>query len=564
MLNALPGDDSQIYLGVPVVASRPIHVNRLVDKVQAKLNSWSSKMLSQAGKVTLIKYVVEPMVLYGVAGGAFTCYHCTKAESDDQSFPLGLQWQKENAVASKEHEEQLWVKVLRAKYLSRRTLWTAANGSAGTKLWKALIAMRQILKPNLVWQVGKGDKCHVFGKPWHEFWHRYTTQKSYQRRMLLHELIDNSLNTWRTQELVSCFGFHGALYIACKYPTPPISADKSDRLIFQPAHNGKFSLNTDDQTDKRTLKAIWHSKGMIPRVRLFLWRLFHDSVPTMGTYASKMGRKMQPCQLCDNGDDSGVHALSKCPPSRSYWLASQLGLQSDALPNNPKELLHFFTVALQGDMFVSFANHLWALWKLRCGKIHDGRSFNVFSVLHMASYYDALSSTMTRHSVSAPLSTTDGLEGLDADHEGIQCWVDGSYDQHGQGRWAYVLHDNNSLIIYGADSRKISSPFHGELNAILLALRVIKHEGLKECRFYSDCQLLCRLLNGEALIDDVPWQCFFQVQDAVKVFKANSYICVYCPRRLNVEAHCLANHARKNRIEFQGTTYPLLCVTECN
>ncbi|KAJ4806341.1 RNA-directed DNA polymerase (reverse transcriptase)-related family protein [Rhynchospora pubera] len=609
MLNAVPGDDSQIYLGVPVVASRPAHFNRLVDKVQGKLNSWSAKLLSQAGKVVLIKSVIEPMVLYGIAGGPLPDSTVQKLNQKIRSFFWGcngsrrmqlLSWGvitkpkmkgglglRDISVingaavmkilwrlASKEHEEKLWVRILKAKYLSRRTLWTAAGASGGTKLWKAVIAMRETLKPNLIWQLGRGDKCLVFGEPWFEFWQQYAAQNSQQRKMLVRDLIDGSTNTWRTQDLISCFGFHGALFIACKYPEPPGRTDRSDRLIFKPAHNGKFSFkgavrllmgatDSTDQRDTTILKAIWHSQGLIPRVRLFLWKLFHDSIPTQGTYARKLRRDMPPCQLCDNEEESGVHALFKCPSARTFWLASRLGLQSDALPDDPKHLIQFITSTLHQGMFATFANHMWALWKHRCGVVHEERNFNAFSALRIANSYDALSNVVMRHIGHLPCTASQDSGAASSDKEEVQCWVDGSCDDQGEGGWAFVLFDQNTLKLYGAGSGKISSPFHGELNAVLLAVRAVQLEGIQRCVFHSDCQVLCNLLNGKVDVDAIPWQCFFEAQDAVNIFRDDGFTCVFCPRSVNVQAHCIANYARRNRIDIQGFTFPLPCVTGC-
>ncbi|KAJ4755003.1 hypothetical protein LUZ62_089408 [Rhynchospora pubera] len=610
MLNALPGDDSQVYLGVPVVASRPKDFVGLVDRVQAKLNSWSSKLLSQAGKVALIKAVIEPMVLYGVAGGPLPDSIAHKLNQKIRAFfwgsngtrklqlmswatitrpkmhgGLGLRdvtvingaavmkvlWK----LASKEHEGKLWTKILKAKYLSRKTLWETTHASAGTKLWKAVVAMREVLKPNLVWQLGSGDKCLVFGDPWFEFWQQFTPQSSRQRNMLLRELIDSSSNQWRTRELISCFGFHGAVYIACRFPQPPTGAGAADRLIFKPTQNGKFSFKgavrllmglprVIETRDRIILKAIWHTKGIIPRVRLFLWKLFHDRVPSLGTYASIMRRNIPSCQICDSEEESGMHVLFKCPSARSFWLASYLGLQSDLVPGDPKQLLQFIAGTLQDRMFVGFANHLWALWKHRCGVVHEGKSFNALSALRIANSYDALSGVILSRNLHSTRNELHTDEQMQISREGLHCWVDGSYDGQGWGGWAYLIFEKDTLKMYGAEADYIVSPFHGELNAISSAMKAVQKEGWLNCVFHSDCQVLCNLLNGKADMDVVPWQCFSQALDLVRTFKELNLTCVFCPRNLNIEAHCIASYARVNRTDLRGFTFPLPCALNCN
>lgn len=54
------------YLGVPLTgrAPRKSDFHYLVNKVKSKLASWKAKQLSFAGKVTLVKSVIEAIPIY--------------------------------------------------------------------------------------------------------------------------------------------------------------------------------------------------------------------------------------------------------------------------------------------------------------------------------------------------------------------------------------------------------------------------------------------------------------------------------------------------------------------
>ncbi|KAJ3684561.1 hypothetical protein LUZ61_013725 [Rhynchospora tenuis] len=553
MLNALPGDDTQIYLGVPVVASRPVHFKRLVDRVQSKLNSWASKLLSQAGKATLIKAVVEPMVLYAVAGGPMPHSVVRLLNQKIRNFfwesngkkkmhlvswstitkpklegGLGLRdmavingaatmkvlWK----LASRDYEDQPWVRILSTKYLARKSLWLASSGSSCTKLWKAVLAMRDVLGGNISWQLGRGDKCRVFGDPWHQFWQQFLPVNNQQRNMTVQELINLNTNSWYTQNLISCFGFHGALFIATQFPEPAANAARSDRLIFLPAPNGKFSfrgavkllsgtVSQTSQHDRQILKTIWHHQGLTPRVRFFMWRLFQNSVPTASTYALKMHQPMVTCQLCDSTHDSGVHALFKCNTARAFWLATRLGLHTDSLPDEPRQLLHVIISTLQGNDLSSFANHMWALWKHRCLVIHEGKKFNVGTGLSIARGYDSLSMSAGKFKTQTGLQKIYGQGPPEDADIGLKCWLDGSYDERGDGGWACVFKWDGYRVYSETGFGTISSPFHAELNALQLAMNVTTREDMQECTFITDCQVLYRLLNGEEIFDAIPYLC---------------------------------------------------------
>ncbi|KAJ4792453.1 Ribonuclease H-like superfamily protein [Rhynchospora pubera] len=415
--------------------------------------------------------------------------------------------------------------------------------------------MRELLRGNVTWQLGRGDKCRAFGDPWHHFWQQFLLENNQQRNMMVQELINLNTNSWFTQNLISCFGFHGALFIATQFPEPAANAGRSDRLIFLPASNGKFSfkgavkllsgmISQISQHDRHILKTIWHHQGLTPRVRFFMWRLFQNSIPTSGTYALKMHQAMVTCQLCDSGHDYGVHALFKCNSARAFWLASPLGLHTDSLPDEPKQLLHVIISALQGNNLSSFANHMWALWKHRCLVIHENKKFNVESGLSIARGYDALSLCAGKFQPHIGVQKIYG-HGPPQDADiGFKCWLDGSYDERGDGGWACVLKKDGFLVYSETGFGFVSSPFHAELNALQLAMIVITREEVQECTFLTDCQVLYKLLSGEEIFDAIPWQCYFQAKNLVQTFIACQYCCVFVSRDYNMEAHRLANQAR--------------------
>jgi hypothetical protein len=54
------------YLGVPIFKGKPkyVHFQPLTDKVKMKLSAWKASLLSIAGRVQLVKSVVQSMLLH--------------------------------------------------------------------------------------------------------------------------------------------------------------------------------------------------------------------------------------------------------------------------------------------------------------------------------------------------------------------------------------------------------------------------------------------------------------------------------------------------------------------
>jgi len=53
------------YLGVPIIKGKPktLYFQPLVDKVKLKLSAWKASLLSNAGRIQLVKSVVQSILL---------------------------------------------------------------------------------------------------------------------------------------------------------------------------------------------------------------------------------------------------------------------------------------------------------------------------------------------------------------------------------------------------------------------------------------------------------------------------------------------------------------------
>nr|ABD32264.2 RNA-directed DNA polymerase, putative [Medicago truncatula] len=56
------------YLGVPIFKGKPkvIHLQPIVDKIIAKLSTWKASLLSIAGRVQMVKSVIQSMLTHSI------------------------------------------------------------------------------------------------------------------------------------------------------------------------------------------------------------------------------------------------------------------------------------------------------------------------------------------------------------------------------------------------------------------------------------------------------------------------------------------------------------------
>ncbi|KAJ4765603.1 Ribonuclease H-like superfamily protein [Rhynchospora pubera] len=258
---------------------------------------------------------------------------------------------------------------------------------------------RQVLQQHVTWQLGNGSVCGAFGQPWHSFWTQVNPSSSRQRPLSVSHFLNPS-GQWDCGKLIEEFGFAIALFISMSITSPLLGKTRADRLIFTYARNGQFTLKKAyhlvapevalPNFPPDLLRLIWHTKGLLPRIRLFLWKVLHNGLPLGDLIGRRVSNISRPCSLCGFHAETIQHALFKCPWAQSLWFASSLGLHTDDLPENISELLKTVLGSEGEDIARIVANHLWALWKLRCIEVFQGKNATPQSFMALATSYSKL------------------------------------------------------------------------------------------------------------------------------------------------------------------------------
>ncbi|KAJ1692004.1 hypothetical protein LUZ63_016159 [Rhynchospora breviuscula] len=413
----------------------------------------------------------------------------------NQAMTLKVLWK----LASKEYEGTLWVQVLTVKYLSKAPLWLADKPSRCSKLWAAVLEAREVLKPHIKWIIGNGERCSLVGEPWHEFWLHFLQLTRGSFAGYVKDFIDIDSVQWDTGKLVQVLGLHAALYIVCVFQQPPLKHNSRDRLIFKPAASGNFSF-------KGACDMIEAAVNQSP-VDSGIWKIVWK---------------------CSDEDDA-MHALFLCTRAKQCWLASDLGLRVDVLPQ-----------------------------QARCKEVYEGKKIVIQQVLRDACSLHTLTKCIGGQSRRRGITinnTTHSIRQIPV--IGKYCKMDGSYKEGGGAGWAYTFYENNELIQYGIRAGDATSPLHAELLALNAALHDALLIGWLEAIFYTDCEVISKVLNGVLPPEAVDWRVYLLFLDIISVFKQHeNLICCYAPRELLTQEHELANIARVRELNVTGYTFP--------
>ncbi|KAL7252308.1 hypothetical protein ACSBR1_014034 [Camellia fascicularis] len=190
------------YLGIPLIHKRcNRHFFRFItDKIQCRLTSWKSNLLSLAGRSTLVQAVFFALPSYAMQTLALPGSICNDIDKLNRNFLWGdtetskrvhlVKWM--NVCQSKKmgglglrmaktqnlallaklgwkilnKEDCLWVKVLEAKYFSDSDLFSYSFKKSASHILRGILQTRAILKKGIKWSVGDGSRISI----WYDWW----------------------------------------------------------------------------------------------------------------------------------------------------------------------------------------------------------------------------------------------------------------------------------------------------------------------------------------------------------------------------------------------------------
>nr|KYP44138.1 Putative ribonuclease H protein At1g65750 family [Cajanus cajan] len=198
------------YLGLPSMIGRNKNdVFRYIkERIWKKLQSWSHKSLSKAGKETLIKSVLQALPSYAMSVFMIPPRTIDEIEKLLNAFwwgansntHKGIKWMRWDKLTIPKPEgglgfknlsvfnlailgKQAWrlltnpnsliSKIYRAKYYPDGNFLNAPLGHNPSYTWKSLWSTQHLLKNGSRWRLGNGNTIPVWGEPWIKYNNNY-------------------------------------------------------------------------------------------------------------------------------------------------------------------------------------------------------------------------------------------------------------------------------------------------------------------------------------------------------------------------------------------------------
>ncbi|XP_039156273.1 uncharacterized protein LOC120287528 [Eucalyptus grandis] len=180
------------YLGVPIISSRLGKADcvSLIDRITARVQSWTQRFLSFAGRLQLIKSVLHAIQAYldrikqiprqYLCKGSRLGKGRAKVSWEDVCLPkneggLGICRLRDcNKAVMLKHvwilftnKESLWYKWTHSTFLKRKSFWVVKEPTFCSWAWKRILYLRIEFRLSFRWRVGDGQSVSFWFDHWH-------------------------------------------------------------------------------------------------------------------------------------------------------------------------------------------------------------------------------------------------------------------------------------------------------------------------------------------------------------------------------------------------------------
>ncbi|CAA7035950.1 unnamed protein product [Microthlaspi erraticum] len=599
------------YLGLPESFDRRKKdlFTLIVDRIKQRSISYSSRHLSSAGKLTMIKFVLSSIPSYTMSCFKLPTGLCKRIQSAITRFwwdskpgkkkLCWLAWSKltrakkngglgfreiqsfNDALLAKiswrilNNPTCLLSQVLKGKYCKDHTFINVQIKSSTSHGWRGILIGRDLIKHKLGRAIGNGQTTSLWNDPWlsikHPTYPIGPTRKE-DLEMTVSNLLTGHLNEWNITKIMETLPFHMAEIRALR----PSSKGATDTYIWLPTKTGDYSVKTGYHVAMEVnenldlyqnhqgiswMTEIWNAR-ISPKMKVFLWKIVQEVLP--------VGDNLLNCGILDNaccvhcGDlETTEHLFFHCGFAKEVWNQAPF-----TKPINPLQIDNFTTTLTDSKTWIClpptgitagplFSWICWAIWKARNHLLFEQRKFSSAETMSKAvSEARDWQQAQRKTHLLKPRSKTPSPNQTNPNT--ITCFTDGAWSKEheiGGLGWIFIDADGTTRNHGHAAERFVSSPIMTEALAIRSALNQALESEITHIHIKTDAQEFVRAINMQEQIAEI-FGILFDIQTLVSMFLSISFS--YIPRSENAMADSIAKNA-KSRLVTLVSNQTLMC-----
>ncbi|XP_010692677.1 uncharacterized protein LOC104905754 [Beta vulgaris subsp. vulgaris] len=604
------------YLGTPVdiQGKKSLHFHYLLDKISQRITAWSHSPISQAGKIILINSVLIASIAHILSVFLLPTTIAHKVDAMIARFfwtnhsGKGITWRRQEILHMPKgagglglrsitvHNRALLIKkvwrihqnsdLLISKVFTSHSLVSSPKLSTlrplrGQSSWgaRSLGQAEKVLLANYAWKIGR-NSCLQAGQ------HRWINGKVpiFRDQITLRTAATVTIGSlilphqqgWNVPRL--CSLFTPTTVSAIRGLELPRLHNPSDMPFWPLTTSGTYTTKSgyyllSRQTDicsmtpplvSKVFRILWGLRIM-PKWKIFLWKLWHNSLATVANLSYRGMSVSDDCPSCNLEPETCQHLFRLCPLAISAWRTSQLSIISNSVTYvSFKDWLIAWILYLycmdgySGDRLPIFVATLWAIWQSQNnlvfnGIIPDGKILHSIMQQGMQQHVTFLTKPLACHRA---LAEGPGPPGFLMAHFGssfsgvpqLHIQVDGSWaKQSPLAGIAWVAqigtnhtHQGKGICIL-ADSALLA-----EAMACLEALVWANGQGYQRVAVHTDSEIVVQSLRNPRI---QPTTIAWTLNDVRSIGEQFHWCRITKVNRSQVQiAHDLATRARKGQL----------------
>jgi ribonuclease HI len=418
---------SEKYLGLPTAVGRSTKeaFEYIPGKISDLMGGWGEKLLSSAGRETLIKSVAQAIPTYSMSCFLLSPATCRKITSVTSNFwwsskfdKRGLHWRRWTELTlPKSHggmgfkniklfniamlgkqgwrlltnTDSLCSRVLKGKYFHQGDFLTAREKKNSSHTWRAILAGRKALEAGLIRRIGDGKTTDIWSDRWipGAIGRKPICRIEGGTAKMVSDLMEPDGASWNEHMLgqnLLPIDAQAVLHI-------PLGRAREDIWAWEGERHGLYSVRSayrflaEKEAQERDFKTgrpahsagnnnplwrkLWAMK-VPPKVRVFWWKVSHDYMPSRANLHHRHIEQLAGCDSCGADEESTFHALVECTHARLFWakLRELTGIKLPKLCPRTWAADLLDTSAGSEEARGIIMCGMWSLWNSRNDKRH--------------------------------------------------------------------------------------------------------------------------------------------------------------------------------------------------
>ncbi|CAA7042763.1 unnamed protein product [Microthlaspi erraticum] len=416
------------YLGLPESFGRKKKdlFSLIVDRIHQRSVKYSSRFLSSAGKLTMLKSVLSAMPTYSMSCFKLPAGLCKRIQSALTRFwwdtKIGerkmcwLSWDKltrskrdgglgfrdiqsyNDAFLAKlswrilTNPECLLARVLQGKYCKDHHFLQAPLPSSTSHGWRGIIIGRDLHLKKLGKAIGNGLSTSLWNDPWLSLSNPtcpFGPPSCHHKDLMVSDLLTTNGHDWNQSKIKDILPHHSSEILQIK----PSRKGAHDSYIWLPTKSGAYSVKTgyhtslemrEDSIGRSSEQINWNGDiwtgKFSPKMKVFLWKIVLKALP-LGDNLLSRGLPDNACCVHCGDLETAEHLFFNCHFAQQVWSLTPL-----KTPINPSLVTSFTTSLVASKHMIClpptglnrgpiFPWLIWSIWTARNYLIFEERAF---------------------------------------------------------------------------------------------------------------------------------------------------------------------------------------------